>query len=213
MDDIFLPIVQQEKDAFEHHYAKTKVHVLAITEGASILALLQDSVRLAMASRRLTAQERAAFVKKKINVREYLLAHDGVGLIADKNAPDTLIHLAHFKNILKGTDARPVVFEQGNNANLIFIRNKFGIAEFGKNVFSLGSVKEIVDYVAANPKAIGIIGAAWLNDIDVAENKELLRKVQVLGVSDQNQVYYPFQEDLYEHKYPLTRDIYVLTVK
>lgn len=211
VDDAFLPIMRQEKDAFEHHYPKAKVNMISIKEGSSILVLLKDSVKLAISSRKITEQERTVFESKKINLRQYLLAHDAVAILVSKNTRDTVIDMKNFSDIINGIDQRPLVFEDGNNANLIFIKNKLGIKEFGKNVFSLASIQEIVDYISVHPDAMGLVGAAWINDIDAQENRSLLKNVNVVGIRKDNHVYYPFQEDLYEHRYPLTRDIYVLS--
>ena len=107
--------------------------------------------------------------------------------------------------------------------------------KFGPNVVQTGSIEGVLDRVKKSRGAIGVIGVSWLTR-DLAENRptgEQLAKelndttaisgvdlnekmaksgVKVLGVMrDVNIAFKPYQQNIYDGSYPLTRPIYMIT--
>lgn len=106
----------------------------------------------------------------------------------------------------------------------------------GSNVYAQGSINGVVDAVRKDRSAIGVIGVSWLtsdlrtttpldslasqmqdeNSVSMADINNSMREsgVKVLGLmrSDDRRAYRPFQENIYNGTYPLTRSIYMVTV-
>jgi len=82
--------------------------------------------------------------------------------------------------------------------------------------YALPSKKEVLDYVEAHNNAIGIIDYSDISDTDNPYTQEVLNSIQLIAISrpqDSIQAGFvkPFQYNLQDHKYPFTRDLYVIT--
>lgn len=101
----------------------------------------------------------------------------------------------------------------------------------GPYVFQAGSVADVFKIVESNPNAIGVLGVSWItSDMEAADisKKELAesvlsddavmgatltQRVKVLKVNRDNEVtaYKPYQQYIFDGKYPLFRQIYMIT--
>ena len=76
------------------------------------------------------------------------------------------------------------------------------------------SNEEVIDYVAATPDAIGIIGANWISKADTTR-LSFNQRVRVMSVSESSEAtpensYRPYQAYLALKQYPLTNEVYIL---
>ena len=92
-DESFQPIVQEEIDVFEGTFPLAGIVPLYTTEVDAVNLLLKDSVRLAITTRTLTAEEMNSFHSRKFYPREIKLATDGLALIVNRQNPDSLINI------------------------------------------------------------------------------------------------------------------------
>ena len=75
--------------------------------------------------------------------------------------------------------------------------------------------REVIDYVARTPDAIGIIGVNWLSDRNDSTGLSFSKEVRLMSVSAADKAmpdnsYKPYQAYLYYGDYPLARSIYAL---
>lgn len=80
---------------------------------------------------------------------------------------------------------------------------------------ALKTNREVIDYVARTPDAIGIIGVNWLSDRNDSTGLSFSKEVRVMSVSAADKAtpsnsYKPYQAYLYYGDYPLARSIYAL---
>jgi phosphate transport system substrate-binding protein len=229
VDESFLPILQEETAVYEGLYPDTKLTPLAVTQPEAIRLLLTDSVRLAVAGRRLTKQETAVLESRKFFPREIKLATDGLALIVHPQNPDTLISVEQLRQLLTGkaTTWQAInpksrlgtvipVFDNPNSSGVHYLTDSICRGEaLGKNVKALHTNREVIDYVKRTPQAIGIIGVNWLSDRNDSTGLTFYREVGVMSVSaapvptPQNS-FKPYQAYLYTGQYPLARSLYVL---
>ena len=101
-DQTFEPIMEQEIDVFEGLYPKANIIPVYADEVDVITSLLQDSVRLAVTTRRLSPKEVETLNARKLYPKEVKIATDGVALIVNKANPDTLITMDQLRRILTG---------------------------------------------------------------------------------------------------------------
>lgn len=125
-----------------------------------------------------------------------------------------------------------VVFEHEGASTVNFMRDSLLNGQpFGDNVYAQGSSQAVYDAVKAKKNAIGVLGVSWLSsDLDgsSANSVEELAKasqksdtttidfnsdIKVLKVQQPGTPYYwkPYQQYIYEGKYPLLRSIYMIT--
>jgi len=131
-----------------------------------------------------------------------------------------------------------VVFDTPGSGLASFMADSLmgGAKNFAPNVISVGSVDKVIKNVKEHPGVIGVIGVSWLTK-DLGENnmttEEIVKSltdttavdgfeindrmdnsgVKTLGIMRHTTIpYRPYQQNIYDGTYPLTRPIYMITV-
>lgn len=229
-DESFEPIVQEEIDVFESLYPLAGIVPRYTTEVEAINLLLKDSVRLAIATRTLTEEEMNSFHSRKFYPREIKLATDALALIVNRTNPDSLLSVRDFRRILTGEakswkQVNPrsglkeiqVVFDNKNSSTVRFAMDSVcgGKPLATENVSALNTNQQVIDFVAKNPEAIGVIGVNWLGNRSDTTNLSFKEEIRVMAVSAEDvatpeNCYKPYQAYLYYGNYPLARPIYAI---
>ena len=229
-DASFEPIIQEEIDVFESLYPLAGIVPRYTTEVEAINLLLKDSVRLAIATRTLTEEEMNSFHSRKFYPREIKLATDALALIVNRANPDSLLSVRDFSRILTG-EAKTwkqvnsnsglkdiqVVFDNKNSSTVRFAMDSVcgGKPLATENVSALTTNQQVIDFVAKNPAAIGVIGVNWLGNRSDTTNLSFKEEIRVMAVSAEDVAtpensYKPYQAYLYYGNYPLARPIYAI---
>ena len=228
-DESFQPIVQEEIDVFENLYPEADIIPHYVTEVEAVNLLLKDSLRMVIASRKLTPEEKESFNSRKFFPQEIKIATDGLALITNLENPDSLISVDNIRSILVGEkthwkDIYPesrlgdihLVFDNKNSSTVRFAIDSICHGKpLAGNVSALKTNKEVINFVSKTPSAIGIIGVNWLSDRNDSTGLSFNKEVRVMSVSYSTQPtvansYKPYQAYLYYGDYPLRRDIYAL---
>lgn len=229
-DESFQPIVQEEVDVFEGIFPLAGIVPRYTTEVDAINLLLKDSVRLAITTRTLTAEEMNSFHSRKFYPREIKLATDGLALIVNRQNPDTLISVRDIRRILTGEvknwkEVYPdshlkeirVVFDNPNSSTVRFATDSIcgGKPLSTTEVKALRTNQQVIDYVAQTPGAMGVIGVNWLGNRSDTTNLSFRDEIKVVSVSAEEVAtsensFKPYQAYPYYGDYPLTRSIYIL---
>ena len=228
-DESFRPIVEEEIDVFEALYPQADIVPHFVTEVEAVNLLLKDSLRLVIASRRLTPGEKYSFNSRKFFPQEIKIATDGLALITNLSNPDSLISVDAIRGILTGektqwkdiySDSRlgeiQLVFDNKNSSTVRFAIDSICRGkQLAGNVSALNTNKEVINYVSKTPGAMGIIGVNWLSDRNDSTGLSFNKEVRVMSVSQSTRPniensFKPYQAYLYYGDYPLSRDIYAL---
>lgn len=228
-DESFQPIVEEEIFVFESLYPLADLVPHYVTEVEAVNLLLKDSLRLAITSRRLTPEELYSFNSRKFFPQQIKIATDGLALISNLSNPDTLISVSAIRDILTGAKTRwkdiypnsrlgdiQLVFDNKNSSTVRFAIDSICHGkELAGNVSALKTNKEVINFVAKTPGAIGIVGVNWLSDRNDSTGLSFNKEVHVMSVSHSTQPtvlnsFKPYQYYLYNGDYPLARDLYVL---
>jgi phosphate transport system substrate-binding protein len=231
-DETFSKIIDSEVYAFNESYIHAKVNVRFADEATAFKDLLNDSARLIIASRKLNENEEAYFKKIVITPRTIKIADDAVALILNKDNADTNLYYQQVKNILNGkiTDwaqvnensklgAITIIFDNVGSSTARYMQeNLVDGAKFPSNCYAMKSNSAVIDYVAANPGAIGVIGVNWISDGDDPATLGFLSKVKVAALSPKDstgvskpEFYKPYQAYIAEKNYPLCRELYIIS--
>lgn len=228
-DESFRPIVQEEIDVFEGMFPLAGIVPRYVTEVEAVNLLLKDSLRLAITSRRLTPEEMNSFHSRKFYPQEIKIATDGLALITHRGNRDTLITMKDIRRILTGDAKRwkdiypdsrlediRLVFDHKNSSTVRFAVDSICKgASLSDQVKALKTNKEVIEYVARTPDAIGVIGVNWLSDKNDSTGLSFSKEVQVMSVSAADKAtpensFKPYQAYLFYGDYPLARSIYAL---
>ena len=229
VDVNFQPIIQEELEVFEAIYKKAGIVPTYTSEVDAINLLLKDSVRLAIATRPLSANEEASLRSKKFSPHSYRLATDGIALITNNHNPDSLITVSQIRSILTGEKSNwkdifptsklgkfQVVFDNQNSSTVRYAIDSICEGQPLSNKLNAQKTNlEVIDFVSKTPNAIGIIGVNWLGNQKDTTNLSFKNVVRVMAVSGEAQAtvensYKPFQAYLFYGYYPLTRSVFVI---
>ncbi len=214
VDESILPIVEDEEAVFETEY-KAKLHLVAQSENEVLNALLNDTAKIAVLTRTLSAQELKVLASKKITPRITSFATDAVAFIKNKTANDTIVVLQDIIDFINGKpvdNIKGLVFDNANSSTVRYISELSGVTVTKqKNIFSFKTNEEVIKYVADNNGMIGVVGMNWIFQPPLAL-QEAVDKVNVLGVkdNDSNEYVFPTQDNLAQGKYPLARHLYII---
>lgn len=199
---------------FQQINPDAKITALYLPQEHAYKVLLSDSVRLVIGGRDLNEQELKNFAAKKITPRKTPLAKDAVALIVGKNYVDS-ISLSTLESWMKGniTDHADLVLVFDNSASgaVSYLMDRFELAELPKQVYALNTNEEVVNYVAENLNAVGILANNWITQLGAADKAAIDAKIKYLAISGADTrkgYYFPEQTFIADSTYPLIRSIY-----
>lgn len=218
IEESYKPLFESITYVFESQYQSADIKDIYCSESEAIKAFLENKTKTLFITRDFTKEEKEKLKKRQIGVRSIKIADDAVTLIVNKENKDTLLTVDDIKRIFKGQDTiwkqtglkKNLVFDQNNSANFIYLSKLVNYESIGKNVFSVNSNKEVIQYVKEHKSAIGVIGVNWISDKDDSTAMSFLNDIRVVEIAkDVNSEYYkPYQAYIYTKEYPLTRELW-----
>jgi phosphate transport system substrate-binding protein len=186
-------------------------------------ALMRDSVKVAIVTRRLTQDEKNTLKQQQGTGREADVAISGVALIVNRANRDTTISVSQLKGILDGNvkqwkqlggksnDDINVVFDSPTSGLIRYLKDSVAnVNVLPKNCFAVNSNEAVVDYVSKNENALGLIGLEWISDKDDSTSNNFLGRIKVMAVARDSTPFQPYQAYLALKQYPLMRKITII---
>lgn len=229
-DESFSPIVDELKSVFEMSCPNAKVTPIYTSEVDGVNMLLKNKVMLTITARKFTQKE-YDYLKGTDQLPEAVpVAYDGMALICNNKNLDSCITVNDVKRILSGKVTKWSDVNKGSKLGDIWVcfdNKKSSAVSFcvdsilgGKtidnpNIFAAKNSKDVIEYVARTPNAIGIIGSNWLNDKRDSTNTTWDKSITVMSVSKLDKAtpmnsWKPYQAWLLNGRYPFVRTIYAL---
>jgi phosphate transport system substrate-binding protein len=221
-DESLQPIVEAEVATFNGLHPHANIKVIYLPEAEAInLMLKEDSIKLAVVTRRLTSEEKKYLMDAfKVRAREEELATSGIALIVNNENPDTLISISEIKDIMAGkittwkqlggssNDGIEIVFDNPNSGLIRQLRDSIArVKTLPPNCFAVNNNKAVVEHVSKNRNALGLIGLEWISDKDDTTSNNFLNKVKVVAVAGDSTHFQPYQAYLALKYYPIMRNI------
>lgn len=219
-DESFKPVVDELVAVYESNFPKTKIRVLYKPEAECFKDFEVDSIRVVIATRRITEDEKEAMVDSlKVYPQSLVVARDAVAVIVNPDAPDSLFTMDDLKAILQGRFKKnliPVFDGVKATSTVRFIIDSVLRGDtLTPNAMAASSSEGVIDYVSKNPGAIGFIGISWIGNREDPQQLSFMKKVRVAGIeSSYKDVGFvkAYQQNIYTKSYPLVRDL-VYTLK
>ena len=229
-DESFSPIIEEEREVFQHDYPDAKVKPIYTNESDGINMLLHGKTWLVFAARDFKPAEKKSLQDQQYMPTSFSIAYDALAFIVNKNNTDTLLSVKEVRDIMNGKITKwnqlsngnkkgtiTVVFDNPKSSTVHYIEDSVlgGKPIINKNVAAVKKTAEVIKYVEQNPNAIGIIGNNWLNDKRDTTDLTFKRNIRVMSLS---KLYpataansrKPYQYYIYNGEYPLIRTIYAL---
>ncbi|NDV78930.1 PstS family phosphate ABC transporter substrate-binding protein [Dysgonomonas sp. 511] len=242
VDECFAPIVQEQIDVFEAQNEEAFIIPTYTNEAHAFELFMADSMRVIIAARDLTENEKLKIKEKNRQPRSQKYATDAIALIVNKANTDTLISVSDIRKIMTGQirswkELNPqsklgdiaVAFDSPNSSTVRFIRDSIcRDLPLGDNLRARSTdstqtidIKDrtpnqlVIDYVAANPNALGVIGVNWISNPNDPKHLSFIDNIKVMSVSKADTAsikdsYKPFAAYIALGEYPLSRDLYIV---
>ena len=216
-DESIRSIVEQEEEIFERFYPYAHLDISYAAENDIFRQLLEDSTDVIVTTRPLSAEELKYLGQRQSVPKQFPFATGAIAFITNMASADT----AWTYEDLIGR-------MQNNSSGYRFVIEnvKSGIAQevlrfinsdsLPAHFYALPNKQEVLAYVKQHEKTIGLIDYSDISDTDTQYTKEVLSSIQLMGITrPQDSIQYgfvrPFQYNLQDHKYPFTRDMYIIT--
>lgn len=224
IDESLRPLIDAEVMVFEALYKRADIESLYYPEADAIDALMSDSVRVAVVTRRFTEKEKDYFKEIRIIPTELDVAISAVALIVSRQNLDTLINMDQIRRLLRGEintwgelgsknkDGIEIVFDSPNSGLIRHLKDSVAMVEtLPANTFAVNNNEAVIDYVSQNKNALGLIGLEWISDKDDSTSNSFLNRIRVMSVAGDSTHFKPYQAYLALKYYPLARRITMLS--
>lgn len=221
VDESFKPVIDEQIKVFESSYPNAKIIAHYKPEADCLRDILRDSAtRMVIVTRGLTRKEEKYFKDSLYYFPRWdELATDAIAIIVNTNSIDTVFTFDRLQKQLSGGMGRrqQIIFDGLNATSTV----RFAIDSIlmGKKfdtgvVMAVNGSKAVLDYVAANENAIGLVGISWIGNPEDKVQVEMLKKVKMAAVKCDNCIDSPYakptQFNIMTRKYPLVRGLYFI---
>ena len=218
VDESFRPVIEEQLQMYKETYPETTINAVYKTEADCLKDLIRDSAtRMVIITRGLSEKEEKFFKDSLSYIPSWnMLARDGIAVLVSAKSKDTAFTMQELSNFLTGKDTSKQVVFDGLNATSTYRFVKDSLlngAEIDTNyVKAAPSSEEVINYVAGNENAIGLVGISWIGNPEIPEQIEHLKKVKICYIRCEICPGKPFvkpdQASITTYKYPLVRGLY-----
>lgn len=222
VDESFKPIIDSQIQVYESQHPKAHIIADYKSEAECLKDIASDSTRMIIVTRGPTENETKYFESKnKFKLRYGMLAYDAISVVINKQARDSLFTMVEIRELLSGTSKLPYkVVLDGLNAtsNVRYVLDSIlRGAALGKNVQAARNSQGVIDYVSADPNAIGFVGVSWIGVREDAEQlsfttdtgKTKLASLQCSECVTQPYVL-PYLPNILRKRYPMIRGLHYI---
>jgi phosphate transport system substrate-binding protein len=213
-----LALAWAERYQLEH--ADVRISVTGGGSGTGIAALINGTVDIANASRKITEEEVAEAKTKGVEPVEFIIARDAIAVIVNPENPVSELTLQQISDIYSGRynnwteiggENRPIVRlsrETNSGTHVYFLENVLRLGEkdnktlFSMDTLLLPSSEGIIAEVRQNPNAIGYDGLGYIpHDL----------KMIAIAKKPGEQYVLPSINTVNDNTYAIARDLYMYT--
>ena len=218
-DESYQPIIEEQLKVFDSSYPEAQITIHYKPEAECFKDYFDNKARIILVTRDLTKAEKELCEQKKIFPSSEALAGDGIAVIVNNAAVDTLLDINAMKGILTGVYKKKytVVFDNQASSTVRYITDSLLKGDkLGANVFAAKGNKEVIDYVSKNPDAIGFVGMSYVYaNEDTSGAGTFITTVKVVAMQNakDRQFYKPYQAFVALKSYPFTRKLYYINAE
>src|SRR6185437_8520630 len=212
-------VIEEQLKVFDSSYPEAKITAHYEPETECFKDYFNKRSRLILVTRQLSQAEKTLCEQKQIVPSSISLAKDAIAIIINPSSADSMLGVDEIRGILTGTYKKKytVVFDNEGSSTVRFIIDSLLKGQkLSNNVFAAKGNKDVVDYVAKNPDAIGFVGLSYVCDPNDSTNTgAFIKNVKVVSIQNDStkQFYQPYQAYIALKLYPLTRNLYYINAE
>lgn len=223
VDEALEPLISTGIYNFTQINPEASIDADYLPESEAYALLADDSVRLVIGGRKLLPAEEKMFEQKKLTPRYTPLAVDAIAFLVHPSLDTRSMTRQELQSVFSGAvstwptlgldigkDSIYLVFDHPGSGTITAMRLAFGLDALPPNSYALENYAAVVDYVAANPNAIGIVANNWIETLGATARRAFEAGVRVLGVGNETRNPYALPEQTFiaDSTYPFVRTIY-----
>jgi phosphate transport system substrate-binding protein len=221
VDESFRPVIEEAIKVYEGTHPGTKIIAQYKPEADCFKDFRSDtSNRMIIVTRGLTRNE-SRFYTDSLSYTPFSdkVAWDAITIVTNKKNTDTLYTLEDLQQLLQGKkgNAKKVVFDGLHATSTV----RFAVDSILKGgsfdtsvVKALKNSQEVLNYIAENDDAIGLVGISWIGNPEDTAQVNLLKKLKIAYVEcklcDSTPYVKPTQQSIKTKRYPLVRGLYYI---
>lgn len=221
VDESFRPVIEEAIKVYEGTHPGTKIIAHYKPEADCFKDFRSDtSNRMIIVTRGLTRNE-SRFYTDSLSYTPFSdkVAWDAITIVTNKRNTDTLFTLEDLQQLLQGKkgNAKKVVFDGLHATSTV----RFAVDSILKGgsfdtsvVKALKNSREVLNYIAENDDAIGLVGISWIGNPEDTAQVNLLKKLKIAYVEcklcDSTPYVKPTQQSIKTKRYPLVRGLYYI---
>lgn len=221
VDESFRPVIEEQIAMYQESYPGTKINATYKTEAECIQDFFRDSSNRVVIITRHLGEKEEKYMKDSLNYFPGfdLVATDAIAIVLHKDNPDTLFTLDRLRDQLMGKIKRDqkIVFDGLTaTSNVRFVIDSIlkGSNFDTSIVKATKTSKEVLEFVANDPKAVGFVGINWIGNPEIKEQVDMLKRVKLgyveCSVCESTPFVKPVQESIVSRRYPLVRGLYFI---
>ena len=221
VDESFKPVIDEQIKMYESSFPGTQIIAHYKPEAECLKDLFRDTLnRMVIVTRGLTSREDRFFMDSlKYNPAWNEIASDAIAVLVNAKSNDTLFSIERLKNQLQGKINRNqnIVFDGLSATSTVrfIIDSVLHGQKFDTSVVKAAkSSKDVIDYVANNENAIGMVGIEWIGNPEDSTQVRLLKSVKIAYVQcvfcKDSPYVKPMQISILTKRYPLVRGLYYI---
>lgn len=212
--DTLLQVVSSMAEAFNEKNLDAEVTVTGGGSGTGIASLLNGEIFLANSSRDVKEQEIKAAADKGKEFKKFIVARDGISIIANKNNPVKKLTIADIGRIFRGEiknwkeiggddSAINLYGRQSTSGTYEYMKDEILKGDYDPSMRNMEGNKAIIDAVIGDKTGIGYTGIAY-----AAMEKGNISILDIAGNYGEEYASPLKEENIVDGKYPLTRPLY-----
>ena len=221
VDESFKPVIDEQIKMYEGSYPGTKINVHYKPEAECLKDILNDSAtRLVIVTRGLSKKEETYFEDSVSYIPRYdKIATDAIAIVVNINSTDTVFTLKRLHDQLSGKlgTKQHVVFDGLSATSTV----RFAMDSILKGkafdtavVKAVKNSKDVLNYIASDVNAIGLVGITWIGNPEDTAQVNMLKKVKIAyvecGICTDSPYVKPSQLSILTKRYPLVRGLYYI---
>jgi phosphate transport system substrate-binding protein len=207
-------------EEYQKLHPEIRISVTGGGSGTGIASLINGTVDIANASRKIKSEEIEEAQKNGIEPYEFTIARDAIAIIVNPENPVDQLTLQQISDIYSGKitnwqavggEDRPIVRlsrETNSGTHVYFLENVLRLGDkqnktfFSPETLLLPSSEGITAEIRQNPNAIGYDGLGYVTD-----------DVKTVGIAEVegNEYVLPSPATVNSGRYPIARDLYMYT--
>jgi phosphate transport system substrate-binding protein len=223
-----LELFQAEAEQFNSLYKDASVVVVGASTREAIVNLINDSVQVIAVDRKLNVEEQAVVKKEHIDLQEVQIAEDALAVVVNRVNETEVFSMESLRDMVWGrvtdwgqvpgsglTGTIEVVLTGRNSGTYEILKDHFfSEAEDIPIAVAAASEREVIEYVAKHPQALGVVSTASYRSPSVAAVTDSSGGVKALAFAGVDSTGHEVRHRLHQAnihlgRYPLHYPVYV----